>query len=330
MNDWLGAGRWRIAASLILAAAIAGFILAPVLAPYYWLSKEYGLTRSIAESRQFSSTWTDYLYTGARVHYALWSHAFNKSAEANFPGLVALALAVFGIVSTSQSNRHVRMAMAIVVGAVLLSVAPRLPGFEWAHAHLPGLGAIRAYARAAQIAMVGLGLLAAAGVVALRGRLRNDRRWPIVAGALILLVNVEALRAPMKYTPFEGTPAIYDVLQTPEHSAVVELPIYRLNGVFLNAEYMVNATRHWKPIVNGYSGFVPPSYGLTTRILNRFPDPSSFAWLREHGVTTVVLHRVEFAHRKGQQRLALVDQSPELEMRANSGNITIYRIRNPP
>ena len=105
------------------------------------------------------------------------------------------------------------MATAIVVGAVFLSVAPRLPGFEWAHANLPGLGAIRAYARAGQIAMIGLGLLAAAGMVALRGRWVSDRPWPVVAGALIVLVNVEALRAPMWYSPFEGIPSIYDVLQ---------------------------------------------------------------------------------------------------------------------
>jgi hypothetical protein len=219
------------------------------------------------------------------------------------------------------------MATAIVAGSVLLSVAPRLPGFEWAHSHLPMLGAIRAYARAAQTAMLGLGLLAAIGVVTLRDKWRSAPQRPFVAGVLILFVNVEALRAPMKYTPFEGVPEIYDALQNSEHVAVLELPIYPRQGVFLNAEYMLNATRHWKPIVNGYSGFVPPTYRVIARTLNRFPDPTSYAWLRSNGVTTVVLHRSAFERRKGKRQLALVEQSPELDLRATWGDITIYRLR---
>ena len=90
---------------------------------------------------------------------------------------------------------------------------------------------------------------------------------------------------------------------------------------------MVNATRHWKPLVNGYSGFMPPGYGVIARTLNGFPDPASFAWLRSKGVTTVVLHRSEFERRKGKRQLALVEQSPELEVRASWGDITIFRIR---
>jgi hypothetical protein len=327
VREWIGPGRWRVTTLLIVAAGIAALLLAPVLHPYYLLSKEYGLRRSVVESRQFASTWTDYLYTGARVHYALWSHAFDKSAEANFPGTVALALAICGVVAGWRSDRYVRMSAAIVVGAVFLSVAPRLPGFEWAHAHLLGLGAIRAYARAGQIVMIGLGLLAAAGAIALRGRWIGDRQWPVVAGAMILLVNLEALRAPMKYTPFEGIPSIYDVLLNSEHVAVLELPINPRGGVYVNAGYLVNATRHWKPLVNGYSGFTPPGYDVIARTLNRFPDPASFAWLRSKGVTTVVLHRSQFERRKGQRQLALVEHSPELEIRASWGDITIFRIR---
>jgi hypothetical protein len=327
VQEWLGAGRWRVAAQLVAAAGFAAILLAPVLRPYYVLSKEYGLSRTVAESQQFSSTWTDYLYTGSRLHYPLWSRAFDKSAEANFPGLVATALAIVGLAGSLRSDRYVRMAVAIAAGAVLLSVAPRVPGFAWAHDHVPAVGAIRAYARAGQIALVAVGLLAAAGVGKLRARWGGKTYWPGVACGLIVLVNLEALRAPLKYMPFEGVPAIYDALQNVEHVAVLELPIYPRAGVFGNATYMVNATRHWKPLVNGYSGFVPPAYFVTARTLNRFPDPESFAWLKANGVTTVVLHRADFARRKGKRQLALIDGSPELEVRASWGDITIFRIR---
>ncbi|HWV93589.1 MAG TPA: hypothetical protein VNZ24_04700 [Vicinamibacterales bacterium] len=333
-KELLGVDRRRNAVLLLGAMGVAALLLTPVLLPYYQLSKEYGMTRSVAESRQFASTWTDYFYTGGRLHYWLWSHAFQKSAEANFPGVVALALAVIGIVAAKHAQaitrRHVAMAGAIVVGGVLLSVAPWLPGFTWAHANLPALGAIRAYARAGQIVMIGLGLLAAAGAIALRGRWISDRTWPVVAVALVILVNAEALRAPMWYSPFEGIPSIYDVLQGSDHTAVLELPIYGRPGVSRNARYMVNATRHWKPLVNGYSGFVPPDYGVTVRTLNGFPDAASFEWLRSKGVTTMVLHRSDFQRRKGKHQLALVERSPDLEPRASVGDITIYLIREQP
>jgi len=79
--------------------------------------------------------------------------------------------------------------------------------------------------------------------------------------------------------------------------------------------------------VNGYSGFVPPDFGVTARTLNGFPDAASFEWLRSKGVTTVVLHRSDFERRKGKRQLASIDRSHELEMRATSQDITIYWIR---
>jgi len=40
----------------------------------------------------------------------------------------------------------------------------------------------------------------------------HARSWPVLAAGLVMLVNGEALRAPIGYTWFDGVPAIYDVL----------------------------------------------------------------------------------------------------------------------
>lgn len=50
-------------------------------------------------------------------------------------------------------------------------------------------------------------------------------------------------------------------------------------------------TLHWRPLVNGYSAVLPPSYREVARWCRPFPDASGLARLSEMGVTHVVLHR---------------------------------------
>jgi hypothetical protein len=41
---------------------------------------------------------------------------------------------------------------------------------------------------------------------------------------------------------------------------LVEVPFYPPEAVFMNAEYVFNSTAHWRPLMNGYSGYTPASY----------------------------------------------------------------------
>jgi hypothetical protein len=50
------------------------------------------------------------------------------------------------------------------------------------------------------------------------------------------------------------------------------------------------STFHWKPLVNGYSGYHPPSYLQRLDDLQSFPDASSLEALRRTGVKYVVVH----------------------------------------
>jgi hypothetical protein len=49
------------------------------------------------------------------------------------------------------------------------------------------------------------------------------------------------------------------------------------------------STFHWRPIVNGYSGYYPPSYVDLWPPLRSFPDETSLETLRRRGVTYVVV-----------------------------------------
>ena len=59
--------------------------------------------------------------------------------------------------------------------------------------------------------------------------------------------------------------------------AVAEFPFYeRRIDFYLHTIYMVNSTRHWQPLLNGYSDYIPPDFRTLAVTLASFPSPESF------------------------------------------------------
>ena len=106
-------------------------------------------------------------------------------------------------------------------------------------------------------------------------------------------------------------------------AVVVELPFYEPRYFFVSGSYMLNSTRHWRPILNGYSGFRPASYTDTYNAVQSFPDPASLIALHERGVTHIVVH-VDLV---GRDRLDAITRTASLQPVAESGDIHIYRLR---
>ena len=311
----------RVALLAVAALAIAGIAAWPVLLHYAELRFQYGLKRSPAEAAMYASSWRDYLYTGARVHFDLWSHAF-RATDGAFPGISGGALAIWGLATRVVDRRHARTWAAVFAGALALSLLPHVPFFAALHAVLPPLQVIRAYSRAGQIAMVAIAVLASFGLTAALDRW--PRRRVAIALVALALVNVEALRAPYNWVPFPGIPSIYQVLAAERNAVVAEVPIFRPRSIFGNARYMLNATVHRHPIVNGYSGFMPPSYGPMQQATSAFPDAAALAVLHGLGVTHVVVHE-DWLRAAVRERVAT---SPALTLIAREPPIAVYRLRS--
>ena len=60
--------------------------------------------------------------------------------------------------------------------------------------------------------------------------------------------------------------------------------------ITLEPLYMYFSTFHWNTLVNGYSGFSPPSYFELRDKLEHFPDDTALADIRRRHVTHVVVH----------------------------------------
>jgi uncharacterized protein (DUF952 family) len=325
-TEWMRPSPGRAAGLLAVAAGIGAGIVAPFLYPYYVAQQEQGLTRTLDEVARYSSTWRDYLTTAGRLHFAWWSHRFADGSTALFPGVVATALAAAGlVVAPGWRDARIRMAAAIGVAGLALSFGPALPGYALLYQWVPLLQGVRGAARFGFLALAAVAVLAGFGVAALHARVGSRRWWPAMAALILVAVNAEALRAPMTFSPFAGIPRIYRSLRDPAVTAVAEFPFYTPATILRNAPYVLNSTAHWKPIVNGYSGFVPRSYVGIAEELRGFPDARSHAQLRALGVTHVLVHLDAFGDAAPAMQAAL-SASPWLTLVASEDQVRIYRV----
>src|SRR5262249_15885743 len=75
-DRWLGRKLRRVGGLLVLSALVAAVLLTPFLLPYLRVSRQQGFTRPMAEVALYSARLADYVSTGGRLHYGLWSHRF--------------------------------------------------------------------------------------------------------------------------------------------------------------------------------------------------------------------------------------------------------------
>ena len=184
---------------------------------------------------------------------------------------------------------------------------------------------VRGAARFGFLALIAVAVLAGFGTAALRQRLGRRAWWPVVAAIVIAAVNAEALRAPITYRPFDGIPRIYQALRDSSVGAVAEFPFYPPAAILRNAPYVLNSSAHWKPLVNGYSGFVPASYPGIAEALRNFPDGRSRA-----GTPSPWRHtrrRPPRRVRRCADALAsALHTTPWLALVASEGTVRIYRL----
>ena len=323
-GEWLRARPIGMLVRLGVAGGFAVLLLAPYLYQYAQLHQITGWTRGADE--QWAATWANYLATGARLHYGWWSRPFASEATSyTFPGFAALLLV--GTALSCRENRHdprFRMCGIVAVGCAAVSFAPSLPFYPLLHAAIPLFQAVRVAAHLGQLVLLMIAVMAGFGVASLQRRWNSARTWPIVAVVLCVLVNGEALRAPVGWVYFDGVPAVYSALAREHAGAVAELPFPIPTQWFLNTPYMVNSTVHFRPLLNGYSGFRPSSYDQSYAMVQTFPDDVSLTALHARGVTHVVVHKKAFIATFGEARFDAIARVHSLRVAAADDDTYIY------
>jgi hypothetical protein len=331
--------------SLFAAAAVLGGVLSiPVYLPYYRVARDLHMVRSLEAVSDFSATPMGYLAAAGRIHFSTWSGGFFRNpVDAFFPGIVVIVLAALAIFwafrrvdpqSTAAANdddgarlrrQRIVTLIAIAVTGFVLSLGTKTPIYGWLYHVFPPLQGLRAAARFGNLFLLGMAALAGFGLAALRPRL-PARRAVLIAAGLVVLANIESLRAPLFYSRFDGIPAIYSLLaDEPERVVLVEVPFYPAQAFFENGPYVLNSTAHWRPLMNGYSGYVPHTYREYASIFWYFPRDYAIEAMRKAGATHVMIHPDKFGP-EAEEMWRAVEASPYLERIAISPNAVLYRL----
>ena len=321
-------GQWRSRrywSRLVLAAAIGGVLIAPVVWPYWVTQQREGFGRNLFEAVQNSATLQSYTQVPhENLLYAANGLMLPRAPEPGardrrnnehqmFPGLVLIGLALVGAVKGWRTDAWpaVVTALALVLAGVVLSFGPEGAGavYTWAADVTFGFHAIRSPARFAAVAFLGAGLLAAIGIA----KAKLGRRAVAVIGALMM---AEYVNAPLKLVavPETSTPIGRWLREQPLRGAVLYLPLTLDKD---NSTFMVRSLEHARPIVNGYSGQRPAFF---TSVADAVADPASIdarVTLRELEVRFVVSPEpIDGADRP---------DSPYLE-RETFGDETVYEL----
>jgi hypothetical protein len=168
---------------------------------------------------------------------------------------------------------------------------------------IPGFAQLRAPLRwgilacTATVALAGCSLAMLEAAVARLPRL--NARYAVLATrtvcVLLLVAGLPRIRIPVAdaYQGTEKWQAAYRALASLPRGPVVELPwpVSPDAEATLASQYMLGSTGHWQPLLNGYTAYMPPTYGYLRRLAQRLPDRSAVDHLVAlTGLRWIVVH----------------------------------------
>jgi hypothetical protein len=259
----------KLAAGFLLA----GLLLAPVARPYLRMRAFQGMEFTLETVAVYATTLPSYAASGVRLYGPLTQRHLDPEAvqDALFPGLAVLALGLVGLAAAPARYRAVALAASAL--AVVLSLGPQTAFYRFLHEHFVLVRGIRALSRFSLVPVLALSVLAG---LALAGR-----RWTTSVVALLLMM-LESSNMPLRLGVYEGPPAVARWLSGGE-GAVAYLPLGERD-----TQVMLDGIAHFRPLLNGDSGFIPRPYDRALELLEGPLTPEGLRFLRAVGVRHIV------------------------------------------
>ncbi len=207
-----------------------------------------------------------------------------------FPGAVVVALAAIGV---WRGWRREPVAVAAYAGLLLiafdLSLGSNGLSFGVVREIAWPYRGLRVPARMFVVVSAALSVLAGFALARL-GTARWRRLIP-AAAALLAFVEAASIPIPLSAAPIKPVNTL-DFLASRPPGPVAHWPLPNPAniGITWDPKYMYFSVHHWRPLLNGYSGYHPDSYLQFLRRTAAFPDPGAVAAMQRAGVRYLVVH----------------------------------------
>ena len=332
---------------LVLGALVVTACALPFFVPYQRVRDEQGFFRRIEDVTHFSARPVDYLRPSSYNSAPHWEVLPRQyiSERVLFPGFMTAGLAVAGALLAcprGQSRRSVLARVFFVTALMLIGVGAMLSfgptlhlgdftlwsPYRWLYRYVPGFDSIRVPARHAVLVFVGCALMAG---LATR-RLQLLSRWPRLAGVALLgamLFDVQTHSTSRAFPDAPDIPRVHEWLSgRPGNGAVLVLPIHDADAITEEAWPMYFSTRHFKPLVNGFSGWWPNDYWELVGRLRHFPTSSSLRYLLERAPVEYIVIRYDRFDDVRRRHLmdAMTRYQQRLPLQVRFGNDAVYRV----
>lgn len=295
----------RYWATVGVAAVIALGIVVPFLLPYLALQADGAFAeRTLAEAQTHAADWRSYLASSAISHGWLLP-LIGRWNDVLFPGFLATLLAAFGVWTAvrdraGRSPSRETAVLYLLIGGLAMwaSFGPDAGLYTLLHEGVPGFALMRVPSRLGVVVSLAVAVLAAFGVASVA-----SRAGQVAAAGLALAAVLELTAVPLTTRPVPPVPVVYRLLSRLPDGPVAEFPFFwDRRNFYRHGYYMLNSTAHWKPLVNGYSDYIPPDFLDMAVPVSSFPAMEAFKLLEARGVRYVVFH-LRFYDRRSREKL---------------------------
>ena len=322
-SQWRATDYWM---GGLVAAGTWALLMLPLYRPH-WQLRQNQFQRTLDDARMWSADWPAYLASSAWAHR--WLHPLIGSwSDTLFPGFIAIVLAGIGVAtlrSRSGTREAVLFYLLLAVFAFWMSFGPKAGLYTAMFHAIPLFSWMRTPSRFAIVFALALSVLAGVAVASMLRRLPAARSVAVAIGlASVAWIELATLPLPLTRQPI---PAIYDTLAKLPPGAVVELPFHAdRQSYHAHTLYMYYSTRHWLPLVNGYSDYLPPDFRRLATKMAEFPDDESLAMLRTRAARYVLVHRGLYPVPARERIMRALDSSPDLRPITGGADIRLYGI----